>query len=676
MCIATRCTSVEQFIQTFHRFVDEESFFVSTLNTRPPGLETSFSVQLADGTPVLRGLCVVLQAWTDNQNPFKTPGVRLGIKRLTANSMVVFEQLLITRSGTKPPTVTSVGMSAPAPATKASPFSSIPTPPPIPIPGQPSGPAPKVIIPMQAVQTKPLGIGVPAKLPAVVPAAASLPPMPGTPAATVPSITVPPKPIDRGLADTAKLEPAVVARAASEPIPEVIPSEPTDVTEEKTDIREPKKPLAAPVLPLAAPEERPSAVTMVSPNAPPERPSIPAIDAPIRPSAAALDTGETRTPGSELVLPANPLQNLTDESLKGYVDCTLYEETGNFFPVDEDLSQFIDDVVPPPVLAPKPAIARTPTPLPLEARQRTVTPLPAAPVYEPPEGATARESSPTIDPTPLPPPARDSNVSLPSPLASTEPEPAPAEARPTANAFVERAGNSPAATNNVVATRRKRPSMWLLGGAVGVLLAATAVVVITTKSSDGGNPAPAPTPAPTKLAQANPPVERTQPPAVDPQDDPPDTDEPRSGDGPPVVGSGPCKVVVVTTPAGSIVQLDDNNVGPSPITVAASCDKHKLDVSHARYAPASKLVTLQAGKTEQVELTLARPTHIVTVTSNPSGAMIFIDGRSAGTTPTKLSVLGFVTLKLEFKKTGFQTASAKLYSKVPQDTVAVKLNRW
>ena len=64
MCIATRCTSVEQFIEMFHRFVDEDSFFVSTVNTRPPGLETSFSVQLADGTPVLRGLCVVLQAWT------------------------------------------------------------------------------------------------------------------------------------------------------------------------------------------------------------------------------------------------------------------------------------------------------------------------------------------------------------------------------------------------------------------------------------------------------------------------------------------------------------------------------------------------------------------------------------------------------------------------------------
>ena len=85
--------------------LDEESFFVSTLNTRPPGLETSFSVQLADGTPVLRGLCVVMQSWGSAANPFKTPGVRLGIKRLTANSMAVFEQLLLTRSGAKPPPI-------------------------------------------------------------------------------------------------------------------------------------------------------------------------------------------------------------------------------------------------------------------------------------------------------------------------------------------------------------------------------------------------------------------------------------------------------------------------------------------------------------------------------------------------------------------------------------------
>jgi hypothetical protein len=66
----------------------------------------------------------------------------------------------------------------------------------------------------------------------------------------------------------------------------------------------------------------------------------------------------------------------------------------------------------------------------------------------------------------------------------------------------------------------------------------------------------------------------------------------------------------------------------------------------------------------------------VTVTSHPSGATIYIDGRSAGTTPTKLNVLGFVTIKLELKKTGYQPASTKLYSRYPQDTVAVRLTKW
>ena len=143
-----------------------------------------------------------------------------------------------------------------------------------------------------------------------------------------------------------------------------------------------------------------------------------------------------------------------------------------------------------------------------------------------------------------------------------------------------------------------------------------------------------------------------------------------------MVGSGPCNVVVATTPAGSMVALDDKTVGPSPLTVGTSCEKHKFDISHARYQSVTKLVTLAEGKQEQVEVTLSRPTHVVTVTSNPSGATIFIDGRSAGTTPMKLSVLGFTTLKLEFKKTGYQPASKKLYSRVAQDKVAVKLNKW
>src|SRR3954452_4053376 len=94
LCVATRCTSVEQFVATFHRFCgDDETFFVATMTSRPIGLETPFSIQFADRQPVLRGMCIVLDAWETPENRYRRPGIRLGIKRLTADSQVVFDRL-------------------------------------------------------------------------------------------------------------------------------------------------------------------------------------------------------------------------------------------------------------------------------------------------------------------------------------------------------------------------------------------------------------------------------------------------------------------------------------------------------------------------------------------------------------------------------------------------------
>src|SRR4051812_1958428 len=76
LCVATRCTTLEQFISTFCRYCDQDSFFVATLAMRPAGLETPFSIQLVNRTPVLRGTCVVLEAWSTGENPFKRPGIR------------------------------------------------------------------------------------------------------------------------------------------------------------------------------------------------------------------------------------------------------------------------------------------------------------------------------------------------------------------------------------------------------------------------------------------------------------------------------------------------------------------------------------------------------------------------------------------------------------------------
>lgn len=99
--IATRCSTVLQFVEAFHRTCDEETIFVPTLAMRPVGLQTAFSVDLAGGQPVLRGLGTVRAAWPTAQNPFKRPGVQIAIERLTAESEKVFAELLRARAATR-----------------------------------------------------------------------------------------------------------------------------------------------------------------------------------------------------------------------------------------------------------------------------------------------------------------------------------------------------------------------------------------------------------------------------------------------------------------------------------------------------------------------------------------------------------------------------------------------
>jgi hypothetical protein len=152
-----------------------------------------------------------------------------------------------------------------------------------------------------------------------------------------------------------------------------------------------------------------------------------------------------------------------------------------------------------------------------------------------------------------------------------------------------------------------------------------------------------------------------------------DEDSEAAAGGTPVVGSGPCRFTVATTPAGAGVRLDDQPMGPSPITIEGSCDKHKVDVAHVRYQSVTRWVTLSADKPQELAISLPRPIHAVTVTSSPPGAELSIDGHRAGTTPAVIQVAGFVTVNLTFTKPGFQTATRKVYSKAAQDRVFVKL---
>jgi len=717
LCVATRCTSVDQFVAMFHRFCgDDQTFFVATPTSRPIGLETAFSIQLADKQPVLRGLCVVLDAWTTADNRYRRPGIRLGIKRLTVESQLVFDRLrAAARPGAAGEATPSPGAAPRAPARTRPPAFSLRT-----------GATPlSVRVPVSVLPRRD-------DLPAP---RAPLPPIPELPPDTATAIEVtrfqvalnvdatPPS------MDDVEFKPTqLVPRLRSE---HRIASEPA-ASEADPDAREPAMIVDRPVAPepdgWGDGEDDPSASQVVERIT--ERVTA-------EPDPAA---GEERAPGSVLVLPANPLQNLSDESLEGFVDCTLYEEAVNVFHPGIDDRVWIDAAEPGSATEygalPRPgsvpalpfddapdltvhtvdgteslavAAASFPHPPPglwsppldsLEAQaiaSGSQPPIACAPGHgmppytsPPPTGswppygpAVASGAWPPYGPAVAsgawppsvqPPP---SGAWLPAePVVPIEPRTPPPGPAPITTLVVERT----AGPVGLADWRR-----WLLIG--GTAVVALVLAFLLARLARGAvTAAPAmPSAAATKSASraALPPaVPRVaiQPPAAHVEAAAAETDDEADEPMPPpgaisIVGSGPCRFTVATAPAGSLVRLDEDPLGAAPLMIEASCDRHKLDVSHARYQMVTRWITLAADHQDRVELNLPRPIHAVAIASSPSGAVVAIDGRRVGTTPAELQLPGFTRVNLTLTKPGFRPVTRRIYSKLAQDRVAIKLVR-
>jgi hypothetical protein len=133
------------------------------------------------------------------------------------------------------------------------------------------------------------------------------------------------------LATPALALPPITRRPSSEPALPTVAAKPAAGTR-----RVPSEPAApdAAAKPAAGWRRAPSEPAVPDATAKPatgarRAPSEPTAGARRPPSDPATD-GEARTPGSDFVLPANPLSNLTDDQLEGFIDCTLYEETSSF----------------------------------------------------------------------------------------------------------------------------------------------------------------------------------------------------------------------------------------------------------------------------------------------------------------------------------------------------------
>jgi hypothetical protein len=285
LCVATRCADVDQFIATYHKFCDDTSFFVATHNSRPLGLETAFSIQLADSTPVLRGLCVVVEAWTTASNPFNRPGIRLGIRRLTADSVDVFTRLVRAARET-PRDEASVPISVPTPA---------PTLPPVPAAaGRPP------TLPPPLVRTDPVDVPLPPPTPSILVAAAAPAGATETAASPAPEAAAAP-----GIPTREPSAPAAVSLSQSSrtPAPE---EEPTLTTAPAS----PSPPVPGPPRPRAAtPPPVPGSLPPRNVKPPPATPaihSLPPTPPPLQPLRSGSAGTSTSTPARGVLSLAAP----------------------------------------------------------------------------------------------------------------------------------------------------------------------------------------------------------------------------------------------------------------------------------------------------------------------------------------------------------------------------------
>jgi len=128
----------------------------------------------------------------------------------------------------------------------------------------------------------------------------------------------------------------------------------------------------------------------------------------------------------------------------------------------------------------------------------------------------------------------------------------------------------------------------------------------------------------------------------------------------------PGQLSVNSTPAGAQIQIDgqNNSAWVTPFNLAGlNPGQHTLTISKAGYAPETRNIDVGSGSKSFLSVQLAQLTAAVSVTSEPAGAAVWMDGRDTGrVTPVQISVDKPGNHSFVFKKQGYldETTSANL----------------
>lgn len=117
-------------------------------------------------------------------------------------------------------------------------------------------------------------------------------------------------------------------------------------------------------------------------------------------------------------------------------------------------------------------------------------------------------------------------------------------------------------------------------------------------------------------------------------------------------------ISITSDPSGASVYLDGTPKGTTPISLDnVVSGSHTIELTKSGYESKTLAVSLSAGGAENIRESLEPLTGSISISSDPSGANIYLDGMYKGTTPTTISGVlhGSHTIKVE--KDGYEDLS-------------------
>ncbi|MCG6925614.1 MAG: PEGA domain-containing protein [Acidobacteria bacterium] len=116
-------------------------------------------------------------------------------------------------------------------------------------------------------------------------------------------------------------------------------------------------------------------------------------------------------------------------------------------------------------------------------------------------------------------------------------------------------------------------------------------------------------------------------------------------------------VSFATVPPGATVRVDGRSLGTTPLTTAVSAGRREVTYSLNAFKPASRRITVAAGRPLTVPpVELAPADAVLALASDPAGAAVTVDGKWRGETPLELVVAPGRALDVKVTKAGHEDA--------------------